>query len=109
MANKYVLISTMLISCVIFGAMGDSGVSKIQVGNEFFDQLVNQATKKIIEEANKYRQSVPEFNFDMTFIWFIPFSLNMKELSYEELQFVEDQFTIGHNGQIVNIKLSKKK
>jgi hypothetical protein len=82
--------------------------SNIKVGYEFFDQIVRVATKKVLDEVNKKKTGLPDFDMNFNLAKFIPINASVKNFSYSEIPFVENQFSIEHvTEDLVSIKLSK--
>ena len=86
----------------------DSGASKVKIGNEFFNKIVSILTHKIINEANKYKDNLPELKLDTTVLKWFTLNATLMNFSYNELVYEEKQFQISHkDGDIINIKLGK--
>ncbi len=106
--NKFTCVLGLIILNLLSVSFCEAGVSKIKIGNEFFDNSFNLITKKIINELNIFRNNVPEINLNLKLVNFIPFDTNIKNFTYNEIQYTENQFSIKHKaGDEISLKLSK--
>ena len=82
--------------------------SKFRIGNEFFDNILEVLLKKLFQEVNKHSIGLPEMNMGFKLAKFIPINASLKNFTFSELQYKDDQFVIEHlDGEIVTIKISK--
>ena len=103
----------LLISLIFYNfsnIFGQIAKSNVKVGYEFFDQTLKVATRKILEEVNKKKTGLPDLDLSFKLAKFIPINASLKNFSYSEIPFVENQFSIQHvSDDLVAIKLSKLK
>jgi len=86
----------------------ESGISKLRVGNEFFEKVFGIVSQKIIELANNMKSSVPDVNVDTTILKSFSLKANLTKILIEDFVYDSNQLQITHSGvDTVTIKLSK--
>ena len=84
------------------------GKSKVKVGYDFFDKVLEVLTKKVLYEINQKSESLPDMSFAFKVVNFIPVNVSLKNMTFSEIPFVDRQLSINHISEdLVSINLSK--
>ena len=106
--KKLILILCIVVLQLLTSLKCEPGLSKIKIGNEFFDQVFKLMTQKIIVEVNKNKNNIPDFNMDLKLAKLIPLKFGAKNLTFDDIQYHENQVQIKHTtGEEISFKLSK--
>ena len=78
------------------------------LSNVFIDNIINKLTEEVYEDLNKFfLHNYPDFHLNLSPIKFIPISLDLSNLNFEDLVYQSNTMKVTHKGDSIDINLCK--
>jgi len=95
-----------LLTLVISTVTCDSG--RVKVGYQLLDNIINKLTKDVYEDLNNlFVNNHPDVHLNLSPIKFIPLSIDLSKLKFEELVYQPNILKITHISDSIDVNLCK--